>query len=122
VVSIYPCSVHGQRVTGPLHGLRVTTLRGDDKHTRYLRVCSADLPEISRQLEEWSALVDDEGLAPAGAVCGARGHDGKEVPANSHVFAYVYERGHDPQQRYGQLCDSCYRAVINIMGLTRESK
>lgn len=120
MVSVYRCDVHGQRIRGALEGIRITLLFADYRASRKLRVCPSDLTEMLRTHDEEWSVVSDEGLQAGALVCSACGD---AVPSGTRlvpVFVYVWRRGLDQEERFGQYCPSCARAVEAAFSLTRE--
>jgi len=120
MVSVYACDVHGGRIRGALEGLRVTLLRPQDRFTRKLRVCPADLDQVlSTHDSEWE-VVTDEGLGVGSMLCTACGSEASPGSALSSAFVYVWRRGSPMDEYYGLYCSSCGDKLIRDFGLVLE--
>lgn len=96
-------------------------LRGARKYTRYMRVCAPDLEALlTTHADEW-LLVDDDGLADGEAMCGACQVQPSPDNPLSHVFAYVFRRGKERQDLYGQYCPDCSQGLIDSFLMVEET-
>lgn len=121
MVSVYPCELHGMRIRGALEGFRVTLLFRDRRASRKLRVCPGCLSQVLEEhVSDW-CYVSDEGLSPGSGLCltcgRAAGSGERLVPA----FVYVWRRGTDQAEYYGEYCEECASAVRERYGLLWEN-
>ena len=120
-MSIYPCEVHKRRVPGSLESVRLTVLRGSDRHTRRMRLCAEHLNELESELDwRWESIsnIDDGEADP---VCRSCRKLNRTNIGDGALFGWLYRRGLDPKEVYGSICEACSIAVINAYSLTQES-
>lgn len=116
-VSFFPCSLHGKRVTGPLHGAYPALLRNENRWDRRLRLCTACLTELlERHAKDWQDPDEVDG-SNWSQVCYGCGSYSNGVRSTSPFFLSLYRRGQDRQDLYSVYCQQCSDALVDELGL-----
>lgn len=117
-MSLFPCQVHGSRISGPLDAIYFGLMRGESRYQRKLRVCPSDLDEIlATHAAEWTSVDTDDGSLEI-QVCGACGAAPEGDVRFDALFATVYRRGADRSDYFGRYCPKCSNGVVDTFGLT----
>lgn len=120
-MSIYPCSVHGSRIRGPLSGLYPAVLSGGDRFSRRMRVCGPCIEATFATLgDAWIRVdVSDEGeLALVCAACSSK-HD--DPSFFDSFFCTVYKKGEEREDWFAYYCPTCAKGLIDTLDLKRVS-
>lgn len=106
MVSVYPCDVHGRRISGRLDWARITTTRGSGRRTRPLRVCGECLDHIfEADGQRWVELALEDG-SPLATVCASCREEVEEASERDGLFVTAY-RGGERSDYFAWLCRTC---------------
>ena len=116
-MSFFPCSIHGKRVQGPLHGAYPALLRKESRFDRRLRLCTACLTDLlERHEKDWldAAEVDGSHWSERCYACGSYANGTRST---SPFFLSLFRRGQDRQDLYSVYCPQCADALVDELGL-----
>lgn len=106
-MSIYPCGVHGRRVNGPLGAIYLSLLRGGDRRSRRMRVCSPCLTELLAGDGSTWVRVDPDDTGTLAEVCSSCDKAVNSPTTKALFFGTVYPPGKNRDDYFAYFCWSC---------------
>lgn len=119
-MSLYPCEFCKARVPGALESVRLTALSDNAPYSRRMRLCPAHLNELVQvELGKWD-VVGAELSNSADVLCAACGGGLENGSRGYAVFAWIWRRGADAEERYATYCYGDGERLINNYGLNQQ--
>jgi hypothetical protein len=116
-MSMYPCSVHGSRIKGPLGAIYVSVLDHGSRYSRRMRMCGPCLGDFEAHAGSNWVAAEQSSEADVLPLCSACGVPTSETENAVPIFATLYRPGQEREDQFGCLHPSCSADYVLSLGL-----
>lgn len=120
-MSIYPCDIHGSRIRGPLDAFYVSTMLPEGWFGRRLRSCRLDLESFVSDHESSLPVIGESDTVVTTPKCMQCGSEYLSQQDCRPILMFVYRKGEEPSEHYGNWCERCSRNLKLSMNLLDRS-
>lgn len=117
-MSIFPCDICHKRCVGSLETIYLGLLQGATRFDRRLRLCPDDLDVLLQQHSAELATVAAFDENNSDGLCSSCESELGSAVAPGYLFATVYRRKSERDDRFGSLCGGCSEDAVRVFGLT----